>query len=61
MKQNKYDGIKNVQGLKQELLRIANCDEQRNVRLFALALAYLLNELCPHDRTTSHVEREAWT
>ena len=54
------DNIKNVQELKQELLRISETDEQRNTRLFALALTYLLSELCPPDRSTKHVIQHAW-
>lgn len=52
--------IKNVQELKQELLRIAKTDEERNTRLMALALAYLLSELCPHDRSTQHVTNNSY-
>jgi hypothetical protein len=52
--------IKNVQELKQELLRISQTDECRNTRLMALALTYLLSELCPTDRTTTHVTQRAW-
>lgn len=47
--------IRNVQELKQELLRIAKTDDIQNTRLFALALVYLLSEMCPPDRTTKHV------
>lgn len=54
------DRVRNVQNLKQELLRIAETDEVRNTRIFALSLAYLLNEHVPHDRTTDHVVEEAW-
>ena len=56
----KNENIKNVQELKQELLRISETDEERNTRLFALALTYLLSELCPHDRSTKHVIQNAW-
>jgi hypothetical protein len=52
--------IKNVQELKQELLRISQTDECRNTRLMALALVYLLSELCGIDRTTQHVTERAW-
>jgi len=52
--------IKNVQELKQELLRISQVNECRNTRLMALALVYLLSELCGTDRTTSHVIERAW-
>jgi hypothetical protein len=53
--------IKNVQELKQELLRISQTDENRNTRLFALALTYILSEICPKDRTTNHVIERAWS
>jgi len=53
--------IKNIQELKQELLRISQTDECRNTRLMALALTYLLSELCPKDRTTDHVTKRAWS
>jgi hypothetical protein len=52
--------IKNIQELKQELLRISKCSEERDNRLMALALAYLLSEICPTDRTTNHVVKRAW-
>jgi hypothetical protein len=52
--------IKDIQELKQELLRISQTDEERNTRLMALALTYLLSELCPTDRTTKHVDKRAW-
>jgi hypothetical protein len=55
-----YEKIKNIQELKIELLRIAATDECRNTRLFALALTYLLSEICGTDRTTSHVVERAW-
>jgi len=57
---NKIEKIKNIQELKQELLRISQTDECRNTRLMALALVYLLSELCPTDRTTGHVTERAW-
>jgi hypothetical protein len=55
-----YEKIKNIQELKIELLHIAATDECRNTRLFALALTYLLSEICGTDRTTSHVVERAW-
>jgi hypothetical protein len=55
-----HEKIKNVQELKQELLRISELDENRNTRLMALALVFLLSELCPTDRTTKHVVKRAW-
>ena len=55
-----HEKIKNVQELKQELLRISETDECRNARLMALALAFLLSELCGTDRTKKHVVERAW-
>lgn len=52
--------IKNIQELKQELLRISQTDECRNTRIMALALAYILNELCPSNRSTKHVTNRAY-
>jgi hypothetical protein len=55
-----YEKIKNVQELKQELLRISQTDECRNTRLMALALVYLLSEMCPTNRSSKHVIERAW-
>jgi hypothetical protein len=52
--------IKNIQELKIELLRISQTDECRNTRIMALALVYLLSELCPLDRSTEHIVERAW-
>lgn len=52
--------IKSVQELKIELFRISQTDECRNTRLMALALVYLLSEICGTDRTTEHVVERMW-
>lgn len=55
-----YEHIENVKELEQELLRISKTDEVRNTRLFALALATLLNEMVAQDRTMDRVEKRAY-
>ena len=55
-----YEKIQSVRELEQELIRISKTDEVRNTRLFALALATLLNEVVPQDRTIDRVEQRAY-
>lgn len=43
--------IKNRTELLRELIRISETDEQRNIRIIALSLAYIINDVCPKDRT----------
>lgn len=49
------DKIKNRTSLLRELCRIAEVEDRRHVRIFPLALAYIVNDICPPDRTTNHV------
>lgn len=53
--------IRNRNELIQELIRIYETDEVRNTRLFALALAYIIGELCPPDRSTKRVMNRAYS
>jgi hypothetical protein len=52
--------LKNRTELLRELLRIAELDECRNSRIFALALAYIICDICPNDRTTNHIEKRSF-
>ena len=57
---NQPDKIKTVRELEQELIGDAETDEVRNIRLFSLALATLLSEICPQDRTMLRVDKNAY-
>ena len=52
--------IKNKTELLRELMRITDVEEQRTTRIFALALAYIVCDICPKDRSTNHVEEASY-
>jgi hypothetical protein len=53
--------IENVQDLKKALLEIYDdkLNTRKNERTIALALALILSELCPLDRSIKHVRQRA--
>jgi len=59
MKHKTVDKIKNKTSLLRELMRIAEVAERRNTRIFALALAYIITDICPDNRTTGYVEEKS--
>lgn len=48
---------RNKAELLNNLRTIARDTKRRETRNFAVALAYIVNDICPEDRTTKHVFR----